>query len=218
MKIKPDLFLFIGLLWLITITLMTVARYNEIDKVPVHWNIEGKADRWVSKDIGVFLFPMAVIIIGILYYIIPMIDPLGKNIDSFRKEYEYFFIILISGMTFFGISVLMGEYIDISIALLVSSIIFASGLLIKNSKRSWFIGFRTPWTLSDEQIWETTNKSIGNFLMITGIVAIIAFFSGYDWMLIILMGLGFSLVYGLIYSFSAWKIKNMKAKERKLSK
>ncbi|HIQ49880.1 MAG TPA: SdpI family protein [Nanoarchaeota archaeon] len=31
---------------------------------------------------------------------------------------------------------------------------FYCGILTENAKRNWFIGIRTPWTLSNERVWE----------------------------------------------------------------
>lgn len=32
------------------------------------------------------------------------------------------------------------------------------GILVEKSKPNWFIGIRTPWTLSNEVVWEKTHK------------------------------------------------------------
>ena len=53
------------------------------------------------------------------------------------------------------------------------------GLLMENSDRNWFIGIRTPWTLSSDRVWKRTNRLGGKLFKIAGIAAIFgAFFPG----------------------------------------
>jgi len=37
---------------------------------------------------------------------------------------------------------------------------------------NWFIGIRTPWTLSSEKVWDKTHKIGGRLFKIAGIIAI----------------------------------------------
>jgi len=35
------------------------------------------------------------------------------------------------------------------------------GILMQHSRRNWFVGIRTPWTLSSDVVWEKTHKRGG---------------------------------------------------------
>jgi len=49
--------------------------------------------------------------------------------------------------------------------------IFA-GMMMRKAKRNFFIGIRTPWTLSSDQVWDETHR-IGSVLFIlSGILAL----------------------------------------------
>jgi len=50
------------------------------------------------------------------------------------------------------------------------------GILIENAKRNWFIGIRTPWTLSNEKVWERTHKIGGKLFKIAGLIAFLWYF------------------------------------------
>ncbi len=54
------------------------------------------------------------------------------------------------------------------------------GVVIENSKRNWFIGIRTPWTLSSDLVWNKTHKLGGFLFKLIGILALFAaFFPNY---------------------------------------
>ncbi len=49
------------------------------------------------------------------------------------------------------------------------------GILFENAKRNWFIGIRTPWTLSSEKVWNKTHKIGSKMFKITGIIVLTGF-------------------------------------------
>ncbi|MEM1515464.1 MAG: SdpI family protein [Candidatus Bathyarchaeia archaeon] len=42
------------------------------------------------------------------------------------------------------------------------------GILCEDSKRNWFIGIRTPWTLSSDRVWEKTHRLGGKLFKTAG--------------------------------------------------
>jgi len=50
------------------------------------------------------------------------------------------------------------------------------GTLTENAKQNWFVGIRTPWTLSSKKVWEKTHKIGGKLFKICGIIALLGFF------------------------------------------
>jgi len=45
--------------------------------------------------------------------------------------------------------------------------------VIKKAKQNWFVGIRTPWTLSSENVWGKTHRIAGDMFKAAGIVAIL---------------------------------------------
>ena len=57
--------------------------YSELpDEIPIHWNAEGEADGYGSKEFGLFLIPAISVIIYLLMMYVPKIDPLRKNMNG----------------------------------------------------------------------------------------------------------------------------------------
>ena len=52
-------------------------------------------------------------------------------------------------------------------------LMFYIGILLEKAKQNWFIGIRTPWTLSSEKVWDKTHK-LGARLFKTLAVIILA--------------------------------------------
>jgi uncharacterized membrane protein len=76
---------------------------------------------------------------------------------------------------------------------------FCSGCLVEKAKRNFFIGIRTPWTLSSDIVWEKTHKVGGKLFKLTGICAFFgAFFPEYSFVIFIsavMLAVFFSFIY-----------------------
>lgn len=76
-----------------------------------------------------------------------------------------------------------------------------SGILIEKSKRNWFIGIRTPWTLSSDKVWKKTQDIGGKLFKVSGAVLFLGIIlPNFLW---ILMGvsLGIATIYPIIFSY-----------------
>lgn len=182
------------------------------DKIASHWDINGNVNGFMGKFLGLFLFPFIAVFLFLLFYFIPKIDPLKKNIDDF-VNYIWGFIILI--LLFFlilqlqvilwnlGVEIPFGK----TLSILSGVLFFYTGILLENSKRNWFIGIRTPWTLSSEKVWKKTHKFGGKLFKISGIISILGFlFQKYVFYMIIFPVI-LTAVITFFYSYFAYKRK-----------
>lgn len=176
------------------------------EKVASHWNIRGEGDGYLPKFWGLFLLPIIFAGVALLLIAVPRIDPLKENIRAFRKYYDGF-IILFSLFLFsiylqvilwnIGVRVSPAATVPIGVGLLF----FYIGILCENSKRNWFIGIRTPWTLSSDRVWEKTHKLGGKLFKAAGVIAILgALFQEYAFILI-LAPIIFAAAYTIVYSY-----------------
>lgn len=176
------------------------------EKIASHWNAKGEVDGYMSKFWGLFLMPLILTGIGLLFFAVPRIDPLKANIEGFRKYYDgfiiLFFIFLFSVdlqdiLWNLGIKISPNVTFPIGLGLLF----FYSGILCEHSKRNWFIGIRTPWTLSSEKVWDKTHKIGGKLFKIAGVITFVgALFQDYVLFFVIIPVLVVA-VYTLVYSY-----------------
>jgi uncharacterized membrane protein len=80
------------------------------------------------------------------------------------------------------------------------------GYMLKQAKRNFFIGIRTPWTLSSDTVWDKTHQLGSVLFMASGVLAFIgSFFGGMAafWMLMVpLLG---STLFLFIYSYILYR-------------
>jgi uncharacterized membrane protein len=84
------------------------------------------------------------------------------------------------------------------------------GILCENAKRNWFIGIRTPWTLSNNIIWEKTHKLGGKLFKLAGILAIFGFFFEQHAVFFIFIPVILIMISTIIYSYWLWQNREKK--------
>lgn len=176
------------------------------ERVASHWNAQGQVDGYMSKFWGVFSMPFISLGLSILLVLIPRIDPLKANIKAFQKVYYGFsvsillFLLYIYLLTIFwnlGAKFNMSQLLAPAFGILM----YFSGVLIEKAKRNWFIGIRTPWTLSSDKVWDKTHRIGGKLFKAAGIIALLGvFFPDYVFLLIMVPVLGAAL-FSVVYSF-----------------
>jgi uncharacterized membrane protein len=194
------------LLLLVTVA-MTLITYPRLpDAVASHWNAAGNVDGYLPKSWGLALMPLLMIGFSALFALFPRIDPLRDNYRKFQDYYEGF--ILVMALFFFFIQlqiILWGLGMQVSPNLtmpLTTGILFIYiGFLIGHAEPNWFVGIRTPWTLSSGSVWKKTHRRGGTLFKLAGIVSMIGVLGGvYAWLFIIVPALAVA-AYTVAYSY-----------------
>jgi uncharacterized membrane protein len=176
------------------------------EKIASHWNAQGQVNGYLPKFWGLFLMPFLSIALFLLFVFIPKIDPLKSNIKRFRKYYDRFILLIIAFLFYvylltifwnIGMRFNLGQGLVPAFAILF----YYCGILIENAKRNWSIGIRTPWTLSNEKVWEKTHKVGGKLFKIAGVIALFgALFPDYALFYIIIPVI-LVVAYAFVYSY-----------------
>jgi len=176
------------------------------DKMASHWNTKGEVDGYMSKFWGLFLMPIILLGLFLLFILIPKIDPLKENIAKFRKYFDGF-IVLITLFLFYiyllTIAWNLGKRFNMGQMMMpaLGMLFYYCGILTENAKRNWFIGIKTPWTLSSERVWDKTHKIGGKLFKAAGLIAFLGiFFPNYAFYFILVPALLVAF-YTIIYSY-----------------
>ncbi len=180
------------------------------EQMASHWNAQGNVDGYMSRFWGLFLMPLVLVGLALLFIAIPKIDPLKKNIEKFRKYYDGFIILfLIFMLLVYFQTILWNLGIEISpnivIPIGLGFLFFYIGILFENAKRNWFIGIRTPWTLSSEKVWNKTHKLGSKMFKIAGIIVLIGFLFQKYATYFILVPVLFVAFYLVVYSYAEYQ-------------
>jgi uncharacterized membrane protein len=178
------------------------------DQMASHWNINDQVDGYMPKFWGVFMMPFITLGMFVLFLVVPSIDPLKANIAQFREPFNLFIILIVSFMLYlYGLTLSWNLGYDnfrMSEAMLpaIGLLFVFIGFLMRQAKRNFFIGIRTPWTLSSDTVWNETHRVGAVLFMISGTLAVLAgFFGGTTafWMLFApIIG---STMFLLVYSY-----------------
>lgn len=190
-----------------------LALWNQLpDPMASHWNINDQVDGYMSKFWGVFMVPLIALGMFVLFLVIPNIDPLKANIIQFRDAFNLFIVLIVAFMLYVYALTLRWNlgYTDfgMSRAMLpaMGLLFFFIGYMLRRAKRNFFIGIRTPWTLSSDTVWEQTHRLGSVLFMISGAMAFLgALFGGMTafWFLFIPI-IGSTLI-TLVYSYVVYQ-------------
>lgn len=177
---KLTYILLIGII-LISIILAIVAYPKLPAKIASHWNQKGIVDDYMPKAVGVFLVPFILIILFLFYLVIPKVDSLKKNIIKFKLQFDNFIVLLFLFMLYILVLLILynlGVIFNFSKFMIpaFAVIVYSAGILIKKSKRNWFIGIKTPWTLHNDMVWNKTHRLASILFKVSGIIIFIGLF------------------------------------------
>jgi uncharacterized membrane protein len=162
--------------------ILSIYFYPQVpERMATHWNFQGEVNGYMSKFWGLFFTPVVMTGIATLFLVIPRIDPKKENIEKFRKYYDGFVILFILFMVAVHLQILLwnvGIQISPNTVLPAGTglLFYYIGILMENADRNWFVGVRTPWTLSSDRVWKKTNLLGGKLFKLAGIVAIFGTF------------------------------------------
>jgi len=147
------------------------------EQVPIHWNFRGEVDDYGSREFGTFFIPLLNIAMYLLFLVLPKLDPKKSNYEKFSGSYRlirYAMHIFMAGLFAATTLASLGYNIDISLCISVSAalLFIIMGNIMGKVKHNYFVGFRFPWTLANEDVWKRTHRFGSKAMVIGGIAAL----------------------------------------------
>jgi len=145
------------------------------ETVATHWNLQGTPDGFSSRIWAVVLMPLVTVGLTSLFNVLPRVDPRRENYAKFLDSYWLIAnailvftgvvhgLILANGL---GYTVQVDRLLPVGVGLLF---VFLGNYLTR-VEPNWFIGVRTPWTLSSDTVWRKVHRTAGWLFVIAGIV------------------------------------------------
>lgn len=167
---KITLILLIGLILISSIGLIAI--YNSLpDEIPGHFAFDGSVNRYDNKSALLFTGSLPIVIL-IMYYILPKIDPRKNNYRKHKKAYAIFIItvvvfVIVTQWSIVAVSLGYDVNIEILIKVLVGLLFIILGNYMGQFRQNYFFGIKTPWTLASEYVWRKTHR-FGSYCFIIG--------------------------------------------------
>jgi uncharacterized membrane protein len=142
------------------------------DQIPVHWNIQGEIDRYGGRFEGLLALPLVSLGTYLLLLLLPRVDPARANYAHFAGPYAVIRFVTLAFLTaVYGLIhlTIRGYPLDVEVLvpLGVGSLFVVLGNFMGKLRPNWFVGIRTPWTLTSKESWGKTHR-LGGWLFIAG--------------------------------------------------
>src|SRR5216117_1796737 len=184
--------------------------------VATHWNLNGTPDGYSSQAWALSIIPIVLVAMTVVFNVLPKLDPRHENYAKFLSSYWLIanaiivFLLVAHAMVIaagLGFPVKIDRLMPLGIGLLF---IFLGNYLTR-VEPNWFIGIRTPWTLSSDTVWRKTHRT-GGWLMVLGgfVVAACAFLPHGAFLPLFITAILIWAVIPIVQSYILWKREQSK--------
>jgi len=180
--------------------------------VPVEWNDGGEVVRTSGKFAVFLLMPIVMLPIHLLFLLLPRIEPRGLNLRRSRKAYVTIWLGLLALLVILhALTVInaLGHPVDIwqITPILMGALFILLGNYMGKIRSNFFVGIKTPWTLSSERAWNKTHRLGGWLFVLLGLLfAVAGYFVGeIAWLVILVSGTFATTIFLAAYSYVVWK-------------
>lgn len=190
------------------------------DQIPVHWNLQGEVDRYGGKFEGVLLLPLITFGMYWLLLLIPLVDPKRENYARFQGVYRvirWSLTLYMAALYGLMLATAFGRSIDMALAvsLLMTLLFLVLGFVLERVEPNWFVGIRTPWTLSSALSWKKTHHMAKWVFIALGLAFLPLGIWKNAWSLgsLFILG-GCGLTWLVVYSYLVWRADPARQGER----
>lgn len=180
-------------------------------ELPTHWGFNGEVNGYSTK-LNAMLTQIGIMIL--LYFsvaFLPKIDPRKQNYKYFSGSYQTIYLSLL--VLFFGMNIfviLSGLGYDIPMSsmgsVVIGMIFIVLGNVMQRVRSNFFIGIRTPWALSNEEVWRKTHRFGGRLFFGGGVLLVLStFVSGAIKEYLIIGVIAVIVIVPYVYSYIVYK-------------
>lgn len=141
-----------------------------------HWNAQGAADGYGGTFEALYLLPLILLATSLLVLGLPRLDPMRTAKLNFGLV-NWVILMLAGFLSYLHILTLawnLGSRFNMNQMLTpaMGFLFIFMGLIIRKAQPNWFVGIRTPWTLSNTVVWEKTHDLGGKLFIASGVISL----------------------------------------------
>jgi uncharacterized membrane protein len=206
-KVELPQWVLIAAMWLLSAVVWPTLP----ERVPIHWNLAGEVDGWGGRFTGVLLLPLMAVGLYLLLAFIPRLDPGRANYASFATAYAVIrtaIMAVFAGIHAFTIAWARGFRPSAQVYVMgsVAFLFIVLGGVMGKVRPNWFVGIRTPWTLSSKTAWTKTHRLGGWMFIGAGVVSLLSLPLPPAWTFgIVMSAVGIASLVPIAYSYVVWR-------------
>jgi immunity protein, SdpI family len=201
-----------GLLVVALAAAFSVWAYPQLPaQVATHFNLHGQPNGWSSRLVAALFAPALGIALALVFTVLPRIDPRGANYAKFGPTYWTIanaVLVFVAALHVLSLGKALGWDVNMTrvASLGVGGLLVVLGNLMTRIRPNWFVGIRTPWTLSSDTVWRRTHRFGGWAFMIAGLCVAFTALLASPWALYGAIGVAGAAALGsVVYSYVVWK-------------
>ena len=146
-------------------------------EVAVHFDSSGEPDNYVQAETFLAGSVLSAAGLAALFAVLPRLDPLGENIAEFQTVYDGF-VVATLGFVGYVYGLILAYNLGVEFDMIqatvpaVAALYLLLAVLMRRVEQNWFVGIRTPWTLSDERVWDRTHRHTAPLFAVAGLVTL----------------------------------------------
>ncbi len=191
----------------------SVASYPRLpSRVPVHWNIEFEVDDSGPRWVVALLIPSVLMLMPVVAWALSRIDPRRSNYERHRVTYWTVWngvFVLLAVLQCVIVALGLGWDLDSArvFPFTVGAFLVLVGNVSPRLRPNWFVGFRTPWALSSDEVWRKTHRLGGRMFVVAGALLVIAALQPVEWVRSALWpaAIVIAALVPAVYSYVEWR-------------
>jgi uncharacterized membrane protein len=187
-------------------------------QLPTHWGATGRPDRFADALPALLMMPGILLLISAVFAAVPYLDPLQDKLEGSQpllRTVWFGMLVLLPIIEVFNAAPAFGWSMPNSVRLIsVGLLLMVIGNALPKSRPGFFVGIRTPWTITDTDNWIATNRLGGKLMMAGGLVIALSALiplGGQFRVVVFFVAIAAMVVPPLIYSWWFWHRKKTHA-------
>ncbi len=148
-------------------------------QIPVHWNIYGEIDNYADASWVLFGVPVFMTFMLILNLVLKYIEPRVTHLQQSRGAINILIFCILLFM--FSLEIAFVFITNGYEVPMVKIVVASTGLLFVmmgnyfgKLRSNFFVGIKTPWTLSSDEVWQKTHRLAGKLAVGAGLITMTA--------------------------------------------
>jgi uncharacterized membrane protein len=146
-------------------------------RIASHWGFDGHVNGTLPETAGLLMLPAIGLAMCAMLAVVPAIEPRRENLIASRKAFVAIWLGALVAITIAHVVMVMsalGYAVDVPGVLIVAvaGVIAVAGNYLGKVRSNFFVGIRTPWTLSSDLAWEKSHRMLGRLFVFSALITL----------------------------------------------